>query len=95
MAPGVRFDRFDDRAAHRVTDDGQHGHLFPIDHLENRVGLHLAVRVQDRAAAAEHRAPRRPVPAHVHERAEGIGDEGVGHRDTHLGQRRQAGVDGS
>ena len=35
------------------------------------------------------------MPAHVHERAEGVRDEDIRHGDAHLGQGRQARVNGS
>ena len=91
---GIRLDGVHDGPAHRVPDDRQHGDLLPVDRVEDRAGVHAAAGVEDGAAAAEHGAPRRPVAAHVHERAEGVGHEDVGHGDAHVGQRPQAGVHG-
>ena len=68
----------DERARHRVADERDDVHAFPLDEVPDLVGVEAAAGVQDDGVAAEQRDEQRPLRVAVHERGERAADPGRG-----------------
>ncbi len=80
----------EERPAAGVTDEVQHHDPFPGHDLEDPSHVHVPVRVQHNAAAAEQGAERRPLAAGVGQGSERQRDELVRSRVSGGQKRRQA-----